>query len=496
MRTASAPAQNLQALLGGLTSASIPALAVTGVELDSRRVAPGQLFFAVPGVHGHGLDHAREAIARGAAAVAWDDNDRSTRLPVPAIRVPGLVEHLGEIAARFYGRPSTRLQVIGITGTDGKTSCAHILAQALTKLGRRCGYIGTLGCGELPHLTATGLTTPDAVRLQAWLARMLGSGVAAVALEASSHALAQSRVAGTVFDMAVLTNIGRDHLDYHGTHAAYAAAKRRLFQSQGLGRAVLNSDDAEGVKWARQMAAELDVVTYGRCDPPVVPGARHLHAEQVASGPQGLAIAINGDWGPLQLDSRLLGRFNASNLLAVLAVLLAGGTDPAQAVAALAEVATVPGRMEVVARRPGQPLAVVDYAHTPGALEQALATVGEHAQGQVHCVFGCGGDRDAGKRALMGAAACAADSLWVTDDNPRSEDPAAITDAILAGVAPDARVSVVHDRAQAIAQAIAAAAPGDVVLVAGKGHECEQEINGERHHFDDREIVRQVLEQS
>lgn len=487
-------ARDLPELLKGLAAEPVPALRVTGVETDSRRVRPGQLFLAAPGERRHGLEFAAQAVAGGAAAVAWDAGEAPS-LDVPAIHVAQLGARVGEIAARFHGRPSERLFVIGITGTDGKTSCAHILAQALSGIGQRCAYLGTLGYGELPRLEEASHTTPDPVRLQTWLARFAADGVDAGALEVSSHALAQSRVGGTRFGAAVLTNVGRDHLDYHGSLEEYAAAKRRLFTMPGLGLAVLNGDDAQGAEWAAELAGGVDVVAYGLQPDVASLGGRYVQAVEVLAQPHGLVVDVDGSWGRLRLTSGLLGRFNAYNLLAALAVLLARGVEPQDAAAALAKVTTVPGRMEVVAGPPARPLVVVDYAHTPGALEQALAAVCEHTNGRVHCVFGCGGERDPGKRPLMGAVAARhADAVWITDDNPRSEDPAAITDEIAAGLPAGAPATVEHDRAAAIAQAIAAAGPQDAVLIAGKGHESTQQIGDERRHFDDREAARRILE--
>lgn len=487
---------SLDTLLAGMTDVVVPPVSVTGVESDSRRVMPGQLYLAAPGSRQHGLDFVSDAVARQASAIAWDEAGSVPEVGVPTIQVPALAERAGEIAANFHQHPSTHMRVIGITGTDGKTSCAHVLAQALANLGQHCGYIGTLGYGELPNLSSNTHTTPDAVQLQAWLAQMLDEGMSGVALEVSSHALAQSRLAGTLFDTAVLTNVGRDHLDYHGTQAAYAAAKRKLFDTPGLRHAVINVDDDFGAQWAEELAQKLDVVTYSLTGEATIAGGHHLRVTRLQTAPRGLVVEIDGDWGALQLNSTLLGRFNASNLLAVLGVLLVAGVPPADAERALQAVTTVPGRMDVVAAPPTTTLAVVDYAHTPGALKQALATVAEHVSGRVHCVFGCGGERDVGKRPLIGAAASAADRLWITDDNPRSEDPAAITEAIVAGVAPNTCVTVIHDRREAIKRALSDAAPGDAVLVAGKGHETEQQIRGECRHFDDREVIRQELKQS
>ena len=486
--------RELPDLLEGMTSEPIPAVQVNGVETDSRRVRAGNLFLACAGGHNHGLEFVDEAIARGATAIAWDA-DTAPELNLPNIKVAGLQAKLGMVAARFFQHPASELSLIGITGTDGKTSCAHVLAQAYAHLGQQCGYLGTLGYGLLPNLAAATHTTPDAVTLQTWLARLRDAKAQTVALEVSSHALDQGRVSGLTFDAAVLTNIGRDHLDYHESLEAYIAAKHRLFEGKCLKAAVLNVDDAYGALWLNELAPGVEAVAYG-LDAPVIPEqARHVVAREVLAQPQGLVLNIDSSWGELRIESRLLGRFNAYNLLAALAVLLLRGVEPGAACAALGKVSTVPGRMELVDAVPGRPLVVVDYAHTPGALEQALHAVCEHAAGRVFCVFGCGGDRDAGKRPLMAAAAAnQADAIWITDDNPRSEDPAKIVADILAGLPEGTPVTVEHDRAKAIAEAIDAAAAGDAVLIAGKGHETYQIIGHERREFDDREAARRVLE--
>jgi len=487
--------QRLDALLAGMAG-DVPSVTIRGLALDSRAVGAGELFLAYRGGHRHGLEFAHEAVARGAAAVAWDDADSAPDMPVPAVRVPGLAERVGEIAARFYGHPSRSLFVTGVTGTDGKTSCCHILAQAMTHLSGACGYMGTLGYGFLPELEEASHTTPDPVRLQGWLARLRAAGADSVGMEVSSHALAQARADAVTFDTAVLTNIGRDHLDYHGDMGAYVAAKRRLFEMPGLRAVILNGDDDYGQRWLDELPADRVRVVYGLETDELRGKADHwLTARDVLAQPQGLALDIATSWGDVRLQSRLLGRFNAYNLLATLAVLLMRGYAPDAAAAALERVDTVPGRMEPVAVTNGHPLVVVDYAHTPGALEQALRALCEHVPGRVHCVFGCGGDRDPGKRPLMGeVAARYADDVWLTDDNPRGEDPAAIVAQIRNGMPTDAAVAIQHDRAAAIAAAIGAAGPGDGVLIAGKGHENVQIVDGRRRPFNDREQARRALE--
>lgn len=487
-------ARKLAELLAGVTDAQMPDLLVSSVETDSRRVRAGSLFMACAGESNHGLDFVDEAVARGAVAVAWDGREAPT-LSVPIARVLGLRGLIGEIAARFYGHPAAALSITGITGTDGKTSCAHVLAQAYALLDTKCGYLGTLGYGFLPELAAATHTTPDAVSLQAWLARLRDAGAESVAMEVSSHALAQGRVHAVNFDVAVLTNIGRDHLDYHTNMTAYTDAKHRLFEGKSLQAAVLNIDDEYGARWLKLLPDGVLPVAYSLGAQPAFEHGHYVVAREVLAQPDGLVLNIDSSWGELRIQSRLLGRFNAYNLLAALSVLLVRGVDPCAAAAALSKVVTVPGRMELVDAVPGRPLVVVDYAHTPGALDHALRALCEHTGGRVFCVFGCGGDRDTGKRPLMAAAAArAADAIWITDDNPRSEDPAAIVADIVAGLPADTSTIVEHDRAKAIAAAIHAAGERDAVLIAGKGHETYQIIGDERRDFDDREAARRVLE--
>ncbi|MDP3295886.1 MAG: UDP-N-acetylmuramoyl-L-alanyl-D-glutamate--2,6-diaminopimelate ligase [Nevskia sp.] len=491
--------RSLRSLLDGYAR-DIPELAVTGLTLDSRQIQPGALFLAVQGSAAHGLTHAEAALKRGAVAIAWEPaaGVAAPSLPVPAIAVPNLSRHAGEIAARWYfqrgGQPSAALFIAGITGTDGKTSTAHLIAQALDRLDMPCAYFGTLGYGRLGRLADASHTTPDPVRLQALLADSRDAGAQACAMEVSSHALDQARVGGVAFDVAVLTNVGRDHLDYHGSVEHYAAAKRSLFAVDGLKAAVLNRDDTHGARWADELLAEgrTPVVVYG-LDGAIPASGQYLIGRALRLHAAGLSMQIDSSWGGAQLDCRLLGRFNADNLLAALAVLLVKGTALAEAVNALAESQTVPGRIEAFRAEHG-PLVVVDYAHTPQALEAVLHALRAHTVGKLICVFGCGGDRDRGKRPLIGAAAVnGADVAIVTDDNPRSESPAAIAADIVAGLPQGAVVRVIHDRAEAIRTAIAEAGSNDVVLVAGKGHEDYQLHGTERRSFSDRAFVARQL---
>jgi UDP-N-acetylmuramoyl-L-alanyl-D-glutamate--2,6-diaminopimelate ligase len=486
----------LRSLLQGYAG-DVPDLAVTGVELDSRRVVPGSLFLAVRGQARHGLAFAGEALKRGAAVIAWEP---AKDVPVPQCEVPvvpveALGARAGEIAARFWRHPSRNLFTVGVTGTDGKTSTAHLVAQSLDRLGSPCAYFGTLGYGRLAHLADASHTTPDAVRLQRLLSEQAAAGARACAMEVSSHALDQGRVGGVEFDVAVLTNVGRDHLDYHGTVEHYAATKRRLFAREGLRAAVLNRDDAQGAEWAHTLLPGAAVTQYGLGGEPPARGAFVLGFDLELHG-SGLRFEVRSSWGEARIDSRLLGRFNAYNLLAALASLLHQGKPLADAAAALSACATVPGRVEGFRGPRAAPLVVVDYAHTPQALTQVLQALRAHTAGKLWCVFGCGGDRDRGKRPLMGrAAAELADRAIVTDDNPRSENPADIVAEIVGGVPEEllGRLGVDQDRARAIERAVRSAGADDVVLVAGKGHEDYQIYGEARRHFSDREFVAELL---
>ena len=483
----------LSTLLAGYAPA--PELEVTGVEIDSRRVEPGDAFLAVKGVGGHGLAHAEMALSRGASAVVWEPAPgiaEPDELPVPEVAVPGLSRRVGEIAARYYGEPAKQLFTVGVTGTDGKTSTAYLVAQGLEALGLPTAYLGTIGFGRIDALSEASHTTPDPIRLQKLLAGFVGEGVAACAMEVSSHALDQARVAGIGYDVAILTNVTRDHLDYHGTVEAYAAAKRRLFSDYCRGAAVLNRDDATGARWAQELAASGAAVTVYGLDGATPAQGQYLIGRALQLSTRGLAMEIDSSWGAGRLETRLLGRFNAYNLLAALAALLHRGATLPVALAALAGVRTVPGRIEGYRGPAAQPLVVVDYAHTPEALEQILKAVRAHTAGKLICVFGCGGDRDRGKRPLMGAAAARyADLAIVTDDNPRSEDPAAIVADILAGAGTGLRV--IHDRAEAIRAAVAEAGADDVVVIAGKGHETTQTYGKDVRPFSDRAFVAELV---
>ena len=487
------PAMRLGDLLAGHAVPPAHAqLCVSGLSLDSRAVTGGDAFVALRGSLGHGMEHAASAFAAGAVVIIAEADAEAARLPAtgPVVWIEGLRAGLGEIAARFYGDASRTLRVTGVTGTNGKTSTVQLLAQALDHLGRSAATIGTLGAGLAGAIDAGERTTPDAISLQRLLAGFLARGATDVAMEVSSHALEQGRVDGVNFRLAVFTNLTRDHLDYHGSMEAYAAAKRRLFDMPGLTAAAINLDDAFGRELAVQLPAGVDRIGYA-----IDNVAAEVRASDIEQHANGLRFLLRTPWGEGRVESRLLGRFNVSNLLAVAAGLGALGHGFEQIRLAMGELQPVSGRMSRLGGDPGRPLVVVDYAHTPDALEQALASVRAHCAGMLVCVFGCGGERDAGKRPLMAAIAeRLADRIIVTDDNPRSEDGDAIVAAIMSGFSNPAAVTRERDRGKAIRRAIADARSNDIVLVAGKGHEPYQEIAGVRHPFDDLKVAQAALE--
>lgn len=494
----SASSRLLADVVGGL--AQVPEdIRVSDVTSDSRAVQPGCLFLACRGRRTHGLQHVREALARGARAVLWepdpavDAQDFGPQVFVSA--VPDLSFRAGEIADRFFAAPSAALTIAGITGTNGKTTCAYLLAQALSACDRPAAYVGTLGVGRPGALAAGTHTTADAVSLHRQLAGLRAGGAACVAMEVSSHALDQARTAGVRFHTAAFTNLTRDHLDYHGTMADYAAAKARLFALPGLAVRVINVDDDFGRELAARAGAGRLVVTSRSVHEALVTGAQRVLGTRVRTTAGGLALDLDTSWGAASLEVPLLGQFNADNVLTVLAVLLAWELPLARSCAALARVQAPPGRMESFRLGGEGPLAIVDYAHSPDALTKALDAARAHCTGELWVVFGCGGDRDAGKRPLMGRiAAERADRIVLTDDNPRGESPAAIVSQILEGVraarSAHPGAEIVHDRAAAIRGALQGARAGDVVLIAGKGHEDYQICGSERRPFSDQAIVR------
>lgn len=486
----------------------------TGVlHSDSRQVRAGDGFLAWPGAHSDGRSYVTNALAQGAAACLVE----SEGLPGHLLDNPAVASYArlkgacGEIAAAYYEQPSQQLDVLAVTGTNGKTSSAWWLAQALTRLpapwGRPCGLIGTLGIGTLDsgapgigavaHLHAGGLTTPEPLLLQRSLREFAQQGLRACAMEASSIGLAEQRLNGTHIRVAMLTNLTQDHLDYHGSMAAYWQAKRQLFDWPSLRAAVVNIDDEHGAQLAQELAGgTLDLWTVS-CQ-----HSARLQAQGIELRAQGLCFTVVEDTQQHAVHTRLIGRYNVSNLLGVLAALRALGVPLEQAAALCSELPPVPGRMEIVTLPPAtdalaQPMVVVDYAHTPDALSQALQALRPlaHARGgQLWCVFGCGGERDSGKRPLMGAAARQyADCVVLTSDNPRGEKPQTIISQILLGMLSERSAQVEVDRARAIASAVSQAQPDDVVLIAGKGHEDTQETAGVKRPFSDQAHARAAL---
>jgi UDP-N-acetylmuramoyl-L-alanyl-D-glutamate--2,6-diaminopimelate ligase len=486
---------DIQQLLPGVAPPAAD-LDVPGIAVHSDDVVPGGLFIACAGKSGHGLRFLDAALARGAGAVAWDPAgiDPAPRLPagVCGLPVPGLGERLGEIANRFFENPSAGMAVVGITGTNGKTTVAWLLAQALGHLGRRAGYMGTLGYGVAGDVRASALTTADCVTTHRRLRELCDAGASDVAIEVSSHALDQGRVDGVSFRVVAFTNLTRDHLDYHRDMAAYGRSKERLFLGCGAGAAVINTGDEFGRALAGKLPGRtrlISVSVNGECS--AAPAL--LQARRVAVDRAGMTVALDLDARSVELRTVLSGGFNVENLAVAAGVLLAEGFDLDAVGAALSACTAPPGRMETVSAGDG-PRVIVDFAHTPDALCRVLAALRPVAPARLWCVFGCGGDRDPGKREAMGRAArTLADRVVITDDNPRHEDPLAIIAAIQRGTGRGPEVTVIRDRAEAIGHAVRNAAAGDVVVVAGKGHEAVQIVGDEQRAFSDQAVARAAL---
>lgn len=472
----------------------------SGITADSRQVTEAGLFVAYPGETQDGRRYIAQAVTQGAKGVLYEASeaaafelDLQNEEAVAYLAIKGLKQQVGEIAAEYYSNPTKKCDVIGVTGTNGKTTVTQWLAQAYAHLEQNSAVIGTLGYGSLGSIKATGNTTPDAIVLQSMFAELVAEGSTLVAMEVSSHGLAQARVEGVVFDVAVFTNLSRDHLDYHKTMAEYGATKRQLFEKRGLNGAVINWDDDFG----REMAADLmakgeRVLTYGFKS---ATHTAHVQGEIISLNNAGLHLKVAHNDKTFDVKANVIGQFNAENILAVVATLISQGVSKEQIVGAIGEITPVAGRMQQLGGE-SAPLVVIDYAHTPEALEKVL----ESLQGQcnetqaVWCVFGCGGDRDKGKRAQMGEIAEAlADHVIVTSDNPRSESPMAIIEEIKQGL--QGQYWIEEDRKKAILQAIQIAGAGDVVLVAGKGHENYQEIAGIKMPFSDEAVAQLGLTQ-
>lgn len=485
----------LQKLLKAINSDCSQDVAITGLTLDSRQVRPGDCFLACRGLHVNGCDYIQAAVAAGAAAVLYEAGyANGVDSSIPVIAIENLVAKVGLLAHAFYGNPGGSMHIVGITGTNGKTSISHFLAQMYALLGQSAAVMGTLGMGPLARLQKTGMTTPDAITVQRNLAQWQQQQVAYVAMEVSSHALALHRVVGVPIKTAIYTQLSPDHLDFHRDMEDYANCKERLFQFASLEHGILNADDPWGRRWIESYQDKLPLVIY-TMQPREwsLPTVRCLMHESLVNG-GGYRLKLSTPWGGGEVILPLLGQHNIANVLAVIATLGVQNFTWSQIQAVLPKLTAVPGRLQWF-RHPSGTALVVDFAHSPDALEKALQTLRPFCQGALHCVFGCGGDRDRTKRPLMGAiAAQLADRLWITNDNPRSEDPQLIAQAIEAGCNRSDGITVELDREKAIHLALASAGRHDIILVAGKGHETEQIIGDRTLYFSDIDCVRLLCE--
>lgn len=480
----------LPTLLGDWVPEQYAGLIATGLELDSRKLSTGDLFVAMPGDQHDGRDFIAQASAANAVAIVAEQGVSSEQVAAaagtPVIEVPGLGQGLGDIAARYYGAPSAEMHVVGVTGTNGKTTTSRLVAQLLRHHFGDCGVIGTLGATLGDDVSDAANTTPDAISVQRQLALWRGAGVACAALEVSSHSLVQGRVSAVEFDTAVFTNLSHDHLDYHGDMQSYGLAKSRLFRDSKLRAAIINADDPYAEQVSAAVHKSVSVIDYSARG-----AAARVAAWDVQFLDPGLEAQVITPWGDGVLRSPLAADFNLSNLLAAISCACVAGMPLDHALQCAASLQGVPGRMEYVANDWGLQL-VVDYAHTPDALQQALRALRAHTRGRLICVFGCGGDRDAAKRAVMGQVATElADEVIVTSDNPRNEDPLSIIDDIREGCSDG--ITIEPDRAHAIRLGVELSQPGDCLLVAGKGHEAYQQLGEERLPFSDTEQIRAAL---
>lgn len=474
---------------------------VSGLCLDSRNVEPGDVFVAMPGFAQDGREYIAQAFVRGAVAVLAEAN-AGYDFPViddqRVVLIADLNRKLSEISGRFFAEPSEQMALVGVTGTNGKTTCSQLLAQLFSLLDRPAGVVGTLGCGVVAAgksaLKNIGMTTPDAITTQALLAGYVDDDIDRVVMEVSSHSLDQSRVKALAFHSAVFTNLSRDHLDYHGDLVSYAGAKMQLFAMPGLMNAVINIDDSIGAEIATKLPPSVNLCGYS-----LLNSNASIYADDVILSASGVFANIHTPWGSGELRSRLLGRFNLQNLLAVIGSACLQGLAFDEVLAVAPRLQSVSGRMELFF--PGVdsdsgPKVVVDFAHTPDALKSVLETLREHCEGRLWCVFGCGGDRDRGKRSQMGAIASQlSDRIVVTSDNPRNENPKAIIEEVCSGIPSNSDREIFVDREEAIHFAIQSAADNDIVLVAGKGHESYQLIGAKSLPFSDQAQVRLALRQ-
>lgn len=488
----------LQTLLNGLTD-SIPTLAVTGIAIDSRQVQAGDLFLAYQGSRQHGTHFINDAISAGAIAIVTDSDAVAlqTDPSIPILVIHDLQKKAGIIASRFFSEPSKALSMYGVTGTNGKTTVSYLLSYALSHCKARCAFIGTLGYGDVSQLYKGNMTTPDPITLHSLLSE-LQLHYQAVVMEVSSHALDQSRVSGIDYKTAIFTNLSRDHLDYHNTMEDYAASKALLFHRPELQQAIINGDDAFGIELIESLKTQLDVTVYTRqesiyhrfqSEPVSLVYAQHVERNHLRS-----VIDLIGSFGSISINTSLPAEFNVQNIIAAYAALCVSSIDSATAANAISQFPGIAGRMEYFTEE-DRPMLVVDYAHTPDALEKALKTLRKELNGKLYCIFGCGGDRDQGKRAEMGhVAEHYADVIVLTSDNPRSEDPAQIVAQIEVGIGDMSKVTVRLDRSDAIINTYLKAQAEDVILIAGKGHETTQQIGDDILPFSDRELARRLTE--
>jgi UDP-N-acetylmuramoyl-L-alanyl-D-glutamate--2,6-diaminopimelate ligase len=489
------PNQQLSVLLEN--TYSLPAeldREISGMTQDSTQVQEGDLYFACKGGKLDGREFISDAITKGAVAVlAESDSSEVVFLKnIPVIPVNNLKHSINPIAAIFYGHPAKALCLIGVTGTNGKTSCTYFIAAALQQLNIPCGIIGTLGSGMYGNIIPSKWTTPDPIALQETLARLVESGASVVAMEVSSHGIDQGRIEGIEFETAIFTNLTRDHLDYHGDMETYGNVKKRLFENFKVKHSVINADDPFGRSIISSLKSKTDIYAFALEHTSVdVPG---VFAHDIQFDETGLHARIETPWGNGTIRVALMGQFNLSNILAVLTTLCLLDIPLADALKSLSQLKSVPGRMEAIGNANEKPLVVVDYSHTPDSLEKALIALRQHISGKLYCVFGCGGDRDKGKRPLMAKIAEQfADVIVVTDDNPRHEDPALIVADIVEGFLRPDEVIIQHDRSKAIQDIIQCAVAGDGILVAGKGAETFQQIGDAKIPLNDGEIVKQYL---
>jgi len=479
---------SLQTLLEGWQD-QVPEMVIEGITLDSIQVRPGMAFIAVAGHGIHGLQHASQAETAGAAVVLHDGQFSLPPLGIPCVEVPGLGHFLSSLASRFFHAPSEHLSVTGVTGTNGRSSTAHFLAQAWQRVVGDAGLIGALGKGPLDRLTPGSLATPDPVSLQKVLSEYVDQGSEYVAMEVSSHALAQGRCDEVRFEAGVFTNIARDHLDDHANMEAYAAAERRLFADCKPRFAVINQDDDFGRKLIEEFSGTLEVLSYGTSE------SSELQASVSSMDSGGMSINIAGPWGAGSIRSALLGRFNVSNLVAAAGTLALLGMEWCEVLHHLELMQPVPGRMLRLGGERGQPVVVVDFAQTPDALEQALLALRAHLHGRMVCVVGFGGDRDPGKRSIMAQVAeSRSDRVILTSDSPRFEAQESIFADMVSGMSTREKALLEPDRGQAIREAVRSSGEGDIILIAGKGHDSCRDMGGLHAPFSDEAAVRDALE--